>query len=235
MRVGLLADIHGNAPALEAVLRDPAMSEVDQLIILGDLVGYYFWPAEVLAALEPLAPVIVRGNHEDMLAEAAADPAAAVRIAQQYGSGIDVALQSLSSDQLAQLVELPHPVVIEAGDAVIVASHGSPADIDRYVYPTSTDAELAQIAEPRTGVRRYIAMGHTHHPMTRTVGEVTLVNPGSVGQPRNRVPGAHWAILDTDTGETIFRVEDYDVDLVVREAVRRHPDIPYLHDVLVRT
>ena len=65
MRVGLLADIHGNAPALEAVLRDPAMSEVDQLIILGDLVGYYFWPAEVLEALEPLAvgEAQVLGDH----------------------------------------------------------------------------------------------------------------------------------------------------------------------------
>jgi hypothetical protein len=66
-----------------------------------------------------------------------------------------------------------------------------------------------------------------------TPGGIVL-NPGSVGQQRNRVLGAHWAVLDTSTDEVSFRVTPYDVDSVVAECLRRAPEIDFLHKSLVR-
>ena len=78
-------------------------------------------------------------------------------------------------------------------------------------------------------------MGHTHYPMSREIDSTLLVNPGSVGQPRNKRPGAAWAILDTEKKDVTFRNENYNIQSVVNEAVRRQPNLPYLAEVLVRT
>jgi predicted phosphodiesterase len=71
--------------------------------------------------------------------------------------------------------------------------------------------------------------------MVRDSGAVRLINPGSVGQPRNRQPGAQWAILDTSTRQVTLCCEDYDFHSVALEAAARHPELPYLSEVLVRT
>jgi len=71
--------------------------------------------------------------------------------------------------------------------------------------------------------------------MDRRVGQSRLINPGSVGQPRNRQPGAAWAILDTEDGMVEMRIEDYDMSELLRECRLRHPDLPYLAEVLMRS
>jgi predicted phosphodiesterase len=78
----------------------------------------------------------------------------------------------------------------------------------------------------------FIIMGHTHYPMDIKAGNVRLVNPGSVGQPRTKEKGASWAILDTKTREVIFRSESYDSTSLINECRIRHPGIPYLAEVL---
>jgi hypothetical protein len=65
------------------------------------------------------------------------------------------------------------------------------------------------------------------------VGKTLLVNPGSVGQPRNRIPAAHWALLDTESQELELMTAPYDVSPVVAFAAHRHPELPYLANVLL--
>lgn len=232
MKVALLGDIHGNGAALAAVLDAARRENVQRLLVTGDLVGYYFSPAEVLYMLQSWDTVMVRGNHEDMLARARDEPAMLESIGRRYGSGAAIALQELSDAQLEALCTLPHPLPVEVGTRRVLLCHGAPWDNDVYVYPDADAQTLARCAAPGYDA---VVMGHTHHPFVREAGGVKLVNPGSVGQPRNRHPGAHWALLDTQTLEVTLRQEAYDYVTLAAEARRRHPELPYLSDVLTRS
>lgn len=233
MRLALLGDIHANALALEAVLDAAATKRVDALLITGDLVGYYFSPKAVLELLQPWQKYLVRGNHEEMLCRSCLDPEFLSGVGHRYGSGIEVAIAQLSVAEVDALCSLPHPLALVLEGRNVLLCHGAPHDIDCYVYP---DNDLAALDVTALTEFDLVVTGHTHYPMRRVLGEKTLlVNPGSVGQPRNRRPGAHWALYDTESGEVSFHCESYDCSPLQAEARRRHPELPYLADVLGRT
>lgn len=232
MRFALLGDVHGNATALEAVLGAASRAGVQELLITGDLIGYYFEPSEVLKLLEPWRMHVVRGNHEEMLRKVREAPLALEEIEQKYGSGLRVAIEDLTAEQQDWLCHLPHPQRIRIGDHGILLCHGSPWDIDLYVYP---DASTELLEQCGSSGDKLIVLGHTHYPMMVEFNGVRIVNPGSVGQPRNGKPGAHWALYDSELDSLEFRVEHYDCRALVADCRRRHPEIPYLSDVLERT
>ena len=232
MKLGLLGDIHGNDLALQAVLAAAASSGVEKLLITGDLVGYYHSPLQVLALLRPWDRRMVRGNHEDMLNTARSDPAFLAQVDARYGAGLRTAIEQLGIQQLDELCGLPHPLELVIDGCRILLCHGTPWDNDQYVYPDAKQELLERCAMQEFDL---VVLGHTHYPMCHQIGGTTLVNPGSVGQPRNRKPGAHWAFFDTASREVTLRCETYDADPVIAESRRRHPDIPYLAEVLKRT
>ena len=233
MRLGLLGDIHANAAALTAVLEAATKARVDALLVTGDLVGYYFSPKAVLELLQPWQKYLVRGNHEEMLDRSRVDPDALAEVGRRYGSGVAVAIEQLSAAEVEALCSLPHPLPLELDGRKILLCHGAPHDVDCYVYPDSDLAALDAVALTEFDL---VVTGHTHYPMQRTLGEkALLVNPGSVGQPRNRGPGAHWALYDTVSGHVSFHCEHYDNLPLQAEARRRHPELPYLAEVLGRT
>lgn len=231
MRLALLGDIHGNHVALEAVLAAARKHGVERLLVTGDLVGYYFWPREALELLAPWTSVVVRGNHEDMLASVRSDPAFLLRVDTRYGTGLHTAIDQLSAHQLDQLCALPHPLELAIEGCRILLCHGAPWDIDQYVYPDAKP-ELLQ----RCAIQEFdlVVLGHTHYPMNHMIGTTLVVNPGSVGQPRNRQPGAHWALFDTASRSLQFHQETYNSSALVRECRQRHPELPYLAEVLLR-
>lgn len=232
MKIALIGDIHGNSLALKEVLNSAKEQDVQLLLITGDLVGYYFAPDKVLELLSPWEKYMVRGNHEDMLAKVRGAPDLLPGIEMKYGSGLSVALECLSEAQLDFLCELPHPMEVELEGRKILLCHGSPWNNDTYVYPDAGPVLLARCA-PRGA--DMVVLGHTHYPMVWNVGGTRVVNPGSVGQQRNRQPGAHWALYDTDTHEVRLQCEPYDCRSLVEESRRRHPEMPYLANVLERT
>ncbi len=232
MKLALLGDIHGNHLALAAVLAAARRLDVERLLITGDLVGYYFWPAEVMQLLAPWDRVAVRGNHEDMLAQAREQPESLEAVDRKYGTGLRVAMNALDASQLEWLARLPHPLEMEIEGTRILLCHGSPWDVDQYIYP---DAETSLFERCAAGNHDWVVLGHTHHSMQREYGTTHIVNPGSVGQPRDRRPGAHWALLDTATGRVEQFCETYDLARVAEEARRLQPDVPYLWKVLGRT
>lgn len=231
MKLALLGDIHGNADALRAALAAASLSGADELFITGDLVGYYFAPREVLELLQPWRRQVVRGNHEDMLKTARSDQASLVEVDVRYGSGLRTAIEQLSEEQLDELCSLPHPLKHEVDGCKILLCHGAPWDNEYYVYPDA-QAELLD----RCAVQEFdlVVLGHTHYPMQHRIGDTLLVNPGSVGQPRNRQPGAHWALFDTTTRSVEFHHEQYDASRLVQECQQRNPELPYLAEVLTR-
>ncbi len=231
MKVAVIGDIHGNAYGLNAVLDAAKTQGAEYLLITGDIVGYYFMHNEVIKLLEPWEKYIVRGNHEDMLAEARSNPKALALIDQRYGTAITEALQSLNQNDLDMLCNLPHPLDLEIGGMNILLCHGTPWDNDVYVYPDADDALLNQCAMQDYDV---VILGHTHYPMLKKIGRTHLLNPGSVGQPRNYQPGAHWAMLDTDSGVINLYNEAYNPQPLINVVKMKHPELPYLADVLTR-
>jgi putative phosphoesterase len=232
MKLALLADIHGNHLALEAVLKSVKTYEVDKLLIAGDFVGYYYWPKEVFELLTPWDVTAIRGNHEEMLIKAKGDSEFLKSVDTKYGKGLRVALELLTNEQIDWLSTLPFSLEFDAEDRRILLCHGSPWDHDFYIYP---DADEGTIEKCVSMNYDWIVLGHTHYPMVHRSNKTTIVNPGSVGQPRNRKPGACWALLDTKTQEVNTYCVGYDSHFVVAESLRRNPDLPYLANVLERT
>lgn len=231
MKIALLGDIHGNDQALSAVLEAASRANVDRLLVTGDLVGYYFNPLQVLKLLSSWDHHVVGGNHEAMLSGARLDNFKLSDIERRYGSGLRIAIQQMSSDQLDGLCNLPHRLEIEIDGVKALLCHGAPWNVDEYIYPDVDAETLARCAAENYDL---IVMGHTHYPMFKMVGNTILINPGSVGQPRDRKPGACWAFFDTESRAVEFRRENYDSSDLIQECQTRHPELPYLSEVLLR-
>lgn len=232
-RIAVLADIHGNADALEAVLRAAREADATQLVVLGDLVGYYYEPARVLDLLAGWPSIIVRGNHEDLLETwLAADQTARHLLRTRYGSGLAACEALVSKPTLCWLRELPHPLLILVEGRRALLSHGHPAAIDRYVYRDRVETALS--AKDVMGAD-IVWLAHTHYPMDATHAGVRICNPGSVGQSRDRDPRASWAIWEPAIDNVTWHRTRYDQSALLREVAKRDPDVPYLRDVLTRT
>ncbi|OVE83478.1 metallophosphoesterase family protein [Natronolimnobius baerhuensis] len=208
MQVGLISDVHGNRVALKAVLED--MPGVDRLLCAGDVVGYNPWPADCIDTLREREVPTVMGNHD---AAVAADTP--FRFNSMARAGVDYTKERLSADHHEWLADLPTERL--ACDGRIKLVHGHPDDPDRYTrytYPREFSPRLL-------GDEDVLVLGHTHVQGVERFAEGIVVNPGSVGQPRDDDPRAGYAVVDLEamTVDT-YRVE-YDIEAVqaaVREA-----------------
>lgn len=231
MRIGILADIHGNSVALEAVLAEVTSAGIDRLLILGDFVGYYYNPDKVLSQLATFKTTMIRGNHETMMEAARSDDLAAEKIRVKYGSGVTHALAKLSPEQVKQLLELPKTAKVTLDGVTFMLCHGSPWDTNEYIYPDASEEVLRRCAAEDAD---FILMGHTHRPFMYAHEGKVVLNAGSVGQPRDIGDLASWAIIDTANRSIVQRRTAFDTMPVVEEAGRIDPGVPYLKDVLTR-
>jgi predicted phosphodiesterase len=183
----LLYDVHGNLPALEAVLSDAARAGADAYVLGGDYALFGGWPVETVERLRALDPALwIRGNGERWTAapeEAPDDPVVQRAIA--------AARDALGELRVADLAALPASV--ERPDALIC--HGSPASDVRSFLPEPADDE-AELLDGVTAAR--LIFGHTHLPFERTANGISLLNPGSVGMPFDGDPRAGYALLHDD-------------------------------------
>lgn len=200
MRALLLSDIHGNIAALTAVM-EAAKDQYDSVICLGDSVGYYPDVSEVISILMSINAVSVMGNHECGVLEPR------LWSGQNDDYSWAQAAQNLSREQLAWLSSLPMKTKMTVNGLTYHALHSSPIEPNSYIYP---DTEISNSDE--FDEKSVFLMGHTHIQMLRRHQNVFLVNPGSVGQPRNGKPGADFALLDFDNLEVSYRHVNYDVE-----------------------
>ena len=199
MTVALLSDIHANLVALQAVLAD--LPSVDAIWVMGDTVGYGPDPADTYALLRDRGATLVAGNHDRAVAtgqglELFNGPARAA--AERHRAW----LAAEDRDGLAAL-----PLTLEPADGYAMC-HGSPRDpLWEYVF----DARTAAFAMAGMVATR-CCVGHTHVPATfRTRDGKVMINPGSVGQPRDGDPRAAYALLDPASETVDFRRVRYDV------------------------
>ena len=203
MRYAVVADIHGNLPALEAVI--DAMPAVDRWLCAGDIVGYNPWPADCLARIRELNATTVMGNHDRAVASDTG-----FRFNSMAAAGVTYARGELNDDAIAWLDGRPNRQTVADGEILLV--HGHPEDPDRYTYPKEFEPAMLE------GDARVTITGHTHVQGVREFDEGVVMNPGSVGQPRDGDPDAAFAVLTIDDAGRIdvdtHRVA-YDIDRVV--------------------
>ena len=232
MIIAVLGDIHGNYLALKEVLNDIQKEGIGHLLISGDIVGYYYHPDKVFDELARWSYELIQGNHDYMFGRIyRGDQKFGEWYKQKYGNGIEIALEVLNQKTCEFLSELPTKKEINIGGRNILLCHGSPWNPDEYIYPDSPESIVKRCAKDHFDV---IIMGHTHYPMVKHINSTVIINPGSVGQPRNNIPGADWAILDLNTLDVQLKHVQYDISAVAEEAKRIDPELPYLAQVLFR-
>lgn len=232
MKVAILSDIHANISALERVLGEVRGAGIEKLVLLGDYVGYYYEPARVVAQLRSWDCEAILGNHDRMaLAARHGDTAVLAEYRARYGRGLDVALEQLGEKDWQWLEGLPIQKTINLAAWRIHLAHGSPFDDDAYVYP---DAAAERISRTVAGVDAdAVWLGHTHWPF-HSMGRPAVLNPGSVGQPRDLGGAASWVIFHSDTGSASFRRTEFPVAHLQSECARRDPAMIRNRELLTR-
>lgn len=222
MRFAVLTDIHANREAFEAVLADVAGHGVDRLALLGDIVGYGAdpeWCCDRAAALMAEGAICIRGNHDNAASGAAEAMSPLARRALDWTSG------RLSAGQKTFLAGLPYAAEAEG----VLFVHASANQPEAWSYVTSDTRAAPSF---RASKAKLILCGHVHVPLLAScdIGGVVreqafkpglpipllpsrrwLAVVGSVGQPRDGVAQAAWALVDTGKQELTFRRTAYDV------------------------
>ncbi|MGQ3683428.1 MAG: metallophosphoesterase family protein [Candidatus Loosdrechtia sp.] len=189
MKVLVISDVHGNLSALDAI-----REKADMVFCLGDLVNYGPYPAACIDRIKGLTDKIIRGNHDNAIGRNM-DCGCSVKYKELSDAGKIFTRSVLNDADKSFLGNLPIILEGEVGGIRFLLSHGSPSgDIYQYLKPDVPDEVLEERIQ---GINAdMIFIGHTHFPMIRRIRNITVVNPGSVGQPRDGIPEASYAIWE---------------------------------------
>jgi putative phosphoesterase len=225
MRVAVISDLHANFQALRAL--DDVLDDADQVVCLGDLVGYYCQVNEVISAVRDRNVFCILGNHDHYLLQGIANVPTnpAVRFGIEYADSV------VEPDHRRWLEKLPLTWGGEIGGLSWLLVHGSPwRPLDDYLYEDSP--LVSRLKDFRYDL---VAFGQTHRPLYRGSEPPILLNPGSVGQSRHHPGLACAAVIDTASlkVEMIERRYDYREVLAIArrngagEWIQKHlPPIP---------
>jgi putative phosphoesterase len=231
MKIAVLSDIHGNIYALEAMLRAAKKDGVEKLLVLGDIVGYYYHPKAILEILADWDYSIIKGNHEEILSQILLGKVKESEIRLKYGSGHRMAIEQLSALQLQLLLNASESMFVEYDGIKILMCHGSPWQLDYYLYPDTEKVILNRCEQFDADL---ILIGHSHYSFIYKMNNTMLVNCGSIGQSRSLGGHAFWALLNTNNGVIELKSTPYNIQPLLAEIEKIDPDIPYLKNILSR-
>lgn len=213
-KIAILADIHGNVPALQATLSDIKAQQVDEVLVGGDLVGRGPQGSEVTKTIRERGWSCVRGNHEDYLLSFRRGEVPADWHEGSQWSALRWMAAELSEQDISYIETLPFSVASPAVSGLRLV-HGSPTSHCEGLAPWSTDEELERHL---AGLGECLLVcAHTHRPMCRRVRGGLVVNVGAVGLPFNGDRRAQYAILHHNGGDwqVEFRQVQYDLDRIL--------------------
>jgi len=197
MRIGLIADVHGNFSALRAALRE--MGRVRRILCAGDLVGLCATPDKVIRLVRKKGIPCVLGDCDRAVLTGSFEG-----LPEEARAACEWTRARLDGESMKFLAKLPERMEVKVGSFRILVVHGSPADPLRgRIPPEATGEQLSKLV---AGVEAdVIVVGHTHLQFSKMILGKLLVNPGSVGHPKDRNPDAGFAVLDLESG--VPRVE----------------------------
>jgi putative phosphoesterase len=206
MKIVIISDIHGNHDALRALPED-----YDELWVLGDLLNYGPEPREVVAEIMEKARVVIRGNHDDAVVSAEAAPWKArwrvtAEATKQFTSSV------LSEEQKAFIRSLPLHARVEREGTSFFLIHATPSDPLYGHHPPESNEWAKELEAAGTDV---LLVGHSHVPFVRTLDHGIVLNPGSIGQPRNGDVRSSYAVWQD--GKFSLKSYSYPVQETVRK------------------
>lgn len=196
MKIGVVSDIHSNLEALNSVLDD--MPTVDIKICCGDIVGYNSKPKKCLDIVRDEFNIIVQGNHDREVSNNK----------DLYYMSRDYSRRKLSEKDLLWLSNLP----VRKKFKNILVVHSHPSSVDKYVKPRDFPKMTRYINKEEV-----LLLGHTHKSHHYKNNNKLILNPGSVGQPRDGDPRASYAIIDNESMSVDIRRVPYDINKVKEE------------------
>jgi len=233
VRYLIFSDIHGNLEAFQALTRFLKRKSIDHYLFLGDLVGYGASPNEVIGLIQKFKPLtIIRGNHD----KAVYGPEALDNFNPVAAAAISWSRKNVSKTH-GHFLEKMKPGPVRIGDHITIC-HGAPFDEDYYIFGEFDAAEAFACLDTRVGF-----FGHTHFPFLYSLDDHTvrgsfiqghfkevklkknasyLINPGSIGQPRDRNPKAACAIYDSAAETIKFYRFEYNIKLAQRKILDQH-------------
>ncbi len=212
MLIGIIADVHSNAVALKAVLSALDASGAGKILHAGDIIGYNPYPDETIELFKKNRIISIMGNHDRALVTgdvSGFNPYAA--------AALEWTRNVISPDNVGYIAGLKNIESITEDAKRIVMVHGSPYDFDEYVYPENVSHDLLSAVNCDI-----LVLGHTHIQFKKEFHEGVIVNPGSVGQPRDGNPDAAFAVLDTASGKIELKRASYDIEKVIEDMLAAH-------------
>ncbi len=223
VRVLIISDIHANIHALESVIN--SVDKYDYIVFVGDSVDYGPNPVEVVDWLRENADIAVMGNHDNAVAWNVDCKCGEKTWELSVYSRKNISLRLLDKNHIEFLRKLPSKASLTLDDLDLFIVHGSPKNpLYGYVYPSLNDAELLEelkvkslVGSPREINADFVILGHTHISMYRIIENKVIINPGSVGQPRDGDNRASYGILDTKNKSFEIKRIKYPIDKVIDE------------------
>jgi len=216
MKIVVISDLHGNFDALAAL---PELG--DELWVLGDLVNYGPMPAEVVGFVRSHSEVVIRGNHDHAVGFDV-DPHCTPRYADMADATMQYSKTALDGDATTYLRELPLTRVLERDNHRFSLCHAIPSNPLYGYCPEDSDLWPAELERVDA---EFLLVGHTHTPFIRKIGSKTIVNPGSLGQPKTGKADACYAVWE----EGNFQLKQFAYP--VERALQRIEQLPLQVDI----
>jgi putative phosphoesterase len=235
-KVAVITDIHGNTPALEAVLHRISELGLDDVYCGGDLVGYGPRPNEVCRTIEERGIPTIYGNYDHAIARDLDDCGCFYPTPhdQEIGeASVAWTLEHTDERSKRYMHDLPFDLRFELGGRRVRLVHGSPRKVNEYLLEDRDPRTFERIAQ--SADCDVLLFGHTHKPWVKEYGSVLFVNCGSVGKPKDGDPHAGFALLEGQDGTVQVSIERVSYDPgPVGDEIRRVGLPPDLADQLVR-
>ena len=222
MRIVIISDIHGNLAALDALPE----RDYDVLWCIGDLVDYGPRPHEVVQQIGERAAVCVRGNH-DNAAGFAVDPECSPPYKRLAAETLGYTQQVCTNSDLAYLRSLPLYREIRVDGTRFYLVHAMPSNPLFGYCPEESDLWSGEVRAVDADV---LVVGHTHTPFLRIEGETSILNPGSLGQPKTGRPRAYYAVWED--GKIFLKEYEYPIEETIR-GIRGMPLEPHDQEALI--
>jgi len=203
-RIAILSDLHGNRHATEAVLTDIDASTPDEILCLGDLVGYGAHPNETIDLIRKRAIRTIMGNYDDGVGFDRDDCGCAYKTPEERDRGQQSLMWTraqVTDDRKAWLRTFTPEIHRDINGVRLRLVHGSPRRMNEYLFADRDERSLERIA--RIADADVLLFGHTHVPWDRVIGGVRFLNTGSVGKPKDGDPRAGWLLLTITTDGTV--------------------------------
>jgi putative phosphoesterase len=229
MKIAIFSDIHGNKYAFFKAIESMQENNVERFLFCGDICGYYYDQNEIIDFFrKEQHSNCILGNHDKMFLDINDGKMDGTLYKEKYGDSTEKLLKNIKKENLQFLRNLQAEYFITIDNCKIAMFHGSPWSINDYCYPDSDFSRYLKLNYD------FIFQGHTHYRMNKIVNNMHVINPGSIGQPRDAsLPS--YVLLDTQKWHFEFISIKYNIEKLVSEIKKERNEQSYLIDVLLRS